>query len=518
VIRRVALFALGLLVASSCSWPWTSNVDQGSKIQELAIASDLPLSGALGVGVRPLRDAIALAIHDRGTVGGYRLTYLSFDDSLIGTFDDAKAEQNVKLMVGDSRVVALIGPFSSGAARIAIALGGQTNLAMISPSNTADCLTSDSNPCVNHPTPNNYFRIGATDSAQANATARFAAQTLNVTRFAVLDDGSEYGTNLADAFASTLVAIGGSVALRRSFSATAGDYTGLLHDALVAKAEAVYVGGPAPAGVCRMRAAMASVFPANTYMLGGDGLAGPSCIFDAGVGANDHLLAMVSDSQPRTDSKVYTEFRAHNIAAVPYAFAAYDSAQIIINSIERAIKASGGRVPTRRAVLDSIAATRDFAGATGSYTFLPTGDATTPAASVYRVERGQWTFWQNAPSLPKTIAATPLDGGWEVNFTRAELLARTTDPGEDSPGNYGHLTLEFNGGDFRLTAPDGSVGAGTYVVTGNLITFYRTDAGGPGEIWTYTWSIHRNALTFAKGGPGLHPTPFIVKPWSRVST
>jgi hypothetical protein len=290
----------------------------------------------------------------------------------------------------------------------------------------------------------------------------------------------------------------------------------MLHQALVANAQAVYVGGPAATGACRMRADMASVFPTDTYMVGGDGLAGPSCITDAGAGANDHLLAVVSDSQPPSNSDVYKEFQAHGIPPVPYAFAAYDCAQIVIDAIRRAIQATAGKVPTRLDVLHAVANTRDFVGATGSFTFLPTGDATKPAVSVYRVENGRWTFWQNPPSLPKTDAVTALDGTWEVTITRAELLARTTDPGEDYPGNYGHLTLTFNRGEFRETFSDGSVASGTYVVSNNLVTFYRTDSGGLGEVWTLISSVRHGALTFVKGGPGAQPTPLTVKPWSRV--
>ena len=395
MIRRAIALALGLLLAAGCNLPWTSNTSQTPKGQEIAIASDMPLSGAAGFDARPLSDAIALAIHDHATVGGYRLTYLPFDDALIGQFNNDKAEQNVKLMISDSRVVALIGPFNSEIAQVEIPLGNKANLVMISPSNTADCLTFVKDPCVQETSPiNNYFRIPAQNSAQATAGARFARQKLGLKRFAVLDDNSGYGRDLADAFASGLIAIGGSVAMRRSFSTSSNDYTGLLHDAVVAKAEAVFVGGAGISGACRIRADMVDAFP-NAYMIGDDGLSGQSCVSDAGGGANDHLLMMVSDSQPANDSKVYKEFKAHNIPPVSYVFGAYDCAQIIIDAVERVIKSNGGRVPTRREVLDAVASTHDFVGTSGTFTFQPNGDASNPAVSVYRVEGGKWTFWRS---------------------------------------------------------------------------------------------------------------------------
>ena len=60
------------------------------------------------------------------------------------------------------------------------------------------------------------------------------------------------------------------------------------------------------------------------------------------------------------------------------------------------MQSNGGKPPTRREVLDAVAATRDFVGATGTFTFLPSGDAAHGAVSVYRLQNGAWTFWQSA--------------------------------------------------------------------------------------------------------------------------
>ena len=513
--RRAILVLLVTLAVTSCSAPWPSSTSAGPSAQQITIASTLPLADP--IDGRPLSDAIALAIHDQGAVQGYRLSYRSLDDSLNGTFSSDKAEQNMLLAVRDPSVLAVVGPYSSNDAHFDIPVANPSHLVIVSPSNTSDCLTSYTAPCVDRSAPyvNNYFRIAAVNSAQAGAAARFASQLLQLKRFAVLDDGSDSSKYFSDRFVGTFVAMGGTVAFRASYSPTASDYTELLHDAVLAGAEAVYV-GPGSADGCRLRAEMASVFPEGSYMLGNDGFTGPSCVAEAGPAANDHLLAVVSDSQPPPDSAIYREFQKHGIPPVPYAFAAYDCTRIVIDAIGHAVQAAGGKVPTRRQVLDAVAATQDFVGATGSYTFAPSGDAELPAASVYRVENGKWTFWQNAPSLPRSTAATPLDGKWEVTFTRSELLAHTSDPGEDNAGNYGQLTLSFQQGLFQMTFGDGSVATGTYVVDGNTIMFFRTDSDGPGEVWTFGWSVSGSRLTFVKAGTREHPTPLIVKSWSRV--
>jgi ABC-type branched-subunit amino acid transport system substrate-binding protein len=58
--------------------------------------------------------------------------------------------------------------------------------------------------------------------------------------------------------------------------------------------------------------------------------------------------------------------------------------------------ANGGKLPNRREVLDAVAATRGFVGATGTFTFLPSGDPMNPGFSVYRIQNGNWSYWENA--------------------------------------------------------------------------------------------------------------------------
>jgi branched-chain amino acid transport system substrate-binding protein len=394
-VRRTAL-AVGLIAsfAVSCNSTPPSSQNGGSAI---VIASDLPTAGLIDADVVPLREAIALAIKDRGSLDGYPLVYEPFDDALVGSWNPIKGEQNARIMVGQAPILAVIGPYNSQVALFDIPVTNEAGLVMISPSNTLDCLTSVAAPCVERSsTVNNYFRVAATDSAEASAAALFAIGKLKVKNFAVLTDGSGIGTPLADAFAGELSAAGGVAVFRATYTASLNDYTPLLRQARAAGADGVFVGGLDFTGACRIRAAMSGVFPADAYMLASDYITDPSCAPDAGTGANDHLLAMVAVAQPASTSKVFQEFRAHGIQPTTYAFAAYDCAQILIDAIRRAMDANGGKLPNRREVLDAVAATRGFVGATGTFTFLPSGDPMNPGFSVYRIQNGNWSYWENA--------------------------------------------------------------------------------------------------------------------------
>lgn len=385
-----AMTMLGLI--ASCT---TSSVPGQTQSPAIVIASDLPISGPNNLDVTPLRDAIQLAVNDHGPMHGFRLVYEPLDTSLAGFFNLFKGEQNAKIMARQPQVVGVVGPYNSTVARLEIPITNQAGLVMISPTNTADCLTS-SPPCVQRPLGvNTYFRVAATDSAQASTAATFAVEKLKLTQFAVLSDGTS-GESLADAFTTKLQAAGGRVVFRQTYSTNASDYTALVSDARARGAEAVFVSSTFINRACSIRAAMSGIFPPDAYLISGDAIVDSICLSDAADTANEHLLAMVSSSQPPPNSKVFQEFRAHGIRPTTYVFGAYDCAEILISAIDRAMQGNGGKVPSRQEVLNAIASARDFIGASGTFTFLPSGDPTQPALSVYRVQNGHWTFWQNA--------------------------------------------------------------------------------------------------------------------------
>jgi len=143
----------------------------------------------------------------------------------------------------------------------------------------------------------------------------------------------------------------------------------------------------------------------------------------------------------------------------------------------------------------------------------------------------------SAASVGGTAAsAAALQGTWQVTYTEQELIAAGADPSELPPaaeGNFGRFTLRLSqgrwwwrniGGD-PAAPPNMTYANGTYVVTGQQITFHRHDRAYPGsdtEVWgPYTWSVYRDTLTFKKDGwtGGIQgPTGLVVKPWRATGT
>ncbi len=382
-----------MAVTLSC----TNSASSEQSPAQILIAGEFPILRSGGVGANDASRAVAIALGDHPSVGGYRLAYEPLDDSLAGRQDPDKALQNAKIMVREPRILAVVGPWNSFNAMAVVPITGQANLAMLSPSTTADCLTARPRACLAGAefTASNYFRIAAPDSVGARAEADIAVTKLGLMKFAVITDGIPYGIGIGDAFAGEVASHGGQIVARLTYAPTDQSYDPVLRKARAAGAEAVFVGGIDGDGACRVRAAMGGVFPPNTYFFSGDGIVSRDCVADAGAAANDHLVGAVSARQPATVPEALRSL-PHASSDDAYVFAAYDCAEILEAAIDHAIKQNGGKIPTREQVLAAVSATQDFRGLTGTYSFNANGDATNPAVSLYYVRNGTWTFWQNA--------------------------------------------------------------------------------------------------------------------------
>lgn len=204
-----------------------------------------------------------------------------------------------------------------------------------------------------------------------------------------------FATLMSKAFSDEVAAVGGKVVYSANFFPLDPSFAPLLRDAYAAGAQAVYVSaGFHPA--CGIRKDMRGIFPADGYFISGDRLSDDGCIKDAGlVGkTDDHFITTIATGEP---TMIPTQLRglAKGKGYPIYTFAAYDCTLILIDAIGRAIRANGGRVPSREEVLAAVASTKNFKGITGTYSFDAHGDVTDPGVSFYTVKQGNWAFWRN---------------------------------------------------------------------------------------------------------------------------
>jgi TRAP-type C4-dicarboxylate transport system substrate-binding protein len=183
--------------------------------------------------------------------------------------------------------------------------------------------------------------------------------------------------------------------------------------------------------------------------------------------------------------------------------------RVAVRPVYRALEAN----PTTRGFLNAITTMRQAMG--GSPDSLT-------CASVRNIGQG-------------STSASPLEGTWQVTYTKRELLAAGANPtqiylSEETWGHFslklssGHWWLRLTGGD-RAVPPNYRLAYGTYVVAGNKGLFDRRDhdyLGSGTEVWgPYIWSVYRGTLTFKRDGwtgSTQGPAGLVVKPWRKNGT
>jgi branched-chain amino acid transport system substrate-binding protein len=185
---------------------------QTPKEVKIGIGGPLTTTSA-GFGVE-MRQAVDLAIDERNGAGGLdgtKVTGVALDDKA----DAAAGKAVAKTFCDDPAVLGVVGHVNSG---VAIATGqvyADCGLAVITP--------MASNPKVTESGFATIFRLTNRDDRKGPGLARYLMQKLGKKRALVIDDGTPYGTGLADQFVAGF-GTGGSVVDRKSVKVGEQDF------------------------------------------------------------------------------------------------------------------------------------------------------------------------------------------------------------------------------------------------------------------------------------------------------
>lgn len=179
----------------------------------LKIVSSLPMTGSSLGQTQTIINGIKQVLEESKNVacdGKIKLVYEPLDDATAsaGKWDPAQVTSNANKSVADKSVVAFIGHFNSGAAKLSIPILNQANLAMVSPANTYPGLTKPGKgeakePDVYYPNgKRNYARVVPADDLQGVVGAKWA-KSLGAKKVYILDDQELYGKGLAAIFEAT---------------------------------------------------------------------------------------------------------------------------------------------------------------------------------------------------------------------------------------------------------------------------------------------------------------------------
>ena len=386
-LLRWLLLLLPLLLSGACapqdlvvSPLGTVVVGPGEAIQ---IRSLEALTGVGDLGI-PRQRAVAMALADYGPIKGYEVSMGAGVDTLCTAEGGLGAAETV---VGDGRVVGVIGTTCSVAAAVASPILSEAGLVMISASNTAPSLTSDLRGKAGAHYRPGYYRTAGNDLYMGQAVADFVYNELGLRRMAAIHDGDPYTSGLTGAFAAAFEALGGAVTgvaqIGRGDTDMIPALTGIAADGPEGLFFPVF---PDESGHIARQVGQVDGLEGVT-LIGSDSLllGAPEAVGVYIAGPDLRFGNNINEATGKSHEQLIADYQARHQGAptTPYLAHAYDAATLLLGAIEEAAVVAGGRLYIDRARLrEALTNTTGFQGITGVLSCDGFGDCGSGRASI----------------------------------------------------------------------------------------------------------------------------------------
>jgi len=396
------LAAIAMLAFAACSGGGGGGASKG----EIEIWSSLPRQGSSKAQTDTIVNAINMAIEEKGgSAGGYKIKYVDKDDSTAaaGKWDEATEIKNANDAVANDKLVAYIGTFNSGAAKLSIPILCGKGIVMVSPANTYPGLTKAGKGEADEPDKyypggcaRNYHRVVAADDLQGLAGAKWAAK-LGAKNVYVLDDTELYGKGIADVFNKEAPGAGLTVLGRDGIDGKATDYKALAEKIKATNPDLVYYGGITQNNAGQLWRDLRDAMP-DVKLMGPDGILEQEWIDAAGEAAEGTYITfggLPADQLTGKGADFVKNYTAKYPNNPPEAYTAYgyEAAGVILAAIEKAAATNpADTLALRAAVLKAVHETKDYQGALGTWSFNEEGDTTLTAMSGNIVKDGKFAF------------------------------------------------------------------------------------------------------------------------------
>ena len=379
----------------------------------LKIVSDLPMTGASLTQTQTIVNAEQLRLseaNNKACGGKYTLAYEVDDDATAatGAWDGATETQNATKAAADKSVIAYLGTFNSGAAKLSIPITNQANvLLMFSPANTypglthtAAGITAPNEPNVYYPTgQRNYARVAATDDLQGPVDVNFLL-SLNIKSLYVLNDTQAYGLGIGTSVAQAAKAAGINVIANEGYDPKASNYQALMTKISTSNngnpPDAIFLGAVVDSNTAQIMKDKVSIMGDNTKVkfMGPDGIYTQAFIDGSGAtvaeGAYASTPGVAKKDLNAMGQKFYTDYAAkYGPTNEPYAVYGYDLMNGLLAAIEN-VCAAGGDPSDRPTVTKAVFALKDFQGALGTWSIDQNGDISLPYFLIGQAQSGKF--------------------------------------------------------------------------------------------------------------------------------
>ncbi len=375
--------------ADSCT-----NPEYGGDGQpEALIVSDLPMQGDSAERSSQQVDAIRLALDDAGwKAGDTPVAFQACDDSIAktGLWDEATCKSNASAYAANKDVLGVIGTYNSGCAALEIPILGKASVAMVSPGNTAVCLTESSPICEDgqpdslYPNGRNYARVIPNDAFQGAGLATFAKQQGVSKPFIAYAADDPTSTGQAENFRGAAESLGMKPSGFETWDPKAKSYSDLFGKAKKAGADGVVLAGLTEQNAAQVIKDKVAVLGDNASvpLIGFDGLAQQSTIDTGGAAAKDMyagLPGLGADELPQTGKDFVSKLKPMLDGKPVEQFAPYagQAADVLLDAID-------GAGTDRAAVADALFGMKVSDGIVGSFTIEASGDPSSGPITVLK--------------------------------------------------------------------------------------------------------------------------------------
>ncbi|HEV2841821.1 MAG TPA: ABC transporter substrate-binding protein [Chthoniobacterales bacterium] len=349
--RLGSLALCGALALAGCHR--TKDADNPAGSDTIKIGEFACLTGQTASFGTASHQGAQMVIDDANAAGGIlgkKIELITEDDQS----RPGEAATAVRKLISRDHVVALIGEMVSSRSLEAGPIAQQNKIPMVSGS---------SNPNVTK-IGNYVFRVCFVDSFQGNAMAKFALDSLKMTRVALLTDvRQDYSVSLAQFFKEYFTKNGGTVVAEQSYSSGDQDFRAQLRSIKAANPEAIFV--PGYYNEVGLIALQARELGITVPLLGGDGWDSPALTQIGGDALEGNFFAnhFSAEDQSPVIQDFIRKFKARfNRDPDGMAALGYDAASVLLDAMTRARSSEPARVR------DALAVTRDFQGVTGKIT------------------------------------------------------------------------------------------------------------------------------------------------------
>ncbi len=341
--------------------------DDGNTIK---VGASFELTGNVANYGIAANEGFKLAIEEvnkAGGINGKQITVVESDTKS----EPGEAGNSVTKLITQDKVVAVVGPATSGAVAAGTPISTANKVPQIAPCATAPGITVENGKVKQF-----VFRACFIDPFQGQIMGVYAADKLNLKNVAIFyDSASDYSKGLAETFQGTFEGKGGKITAKEAFLGKDQDFKAALTKLKASNPDAIYIPGYYEEVSKIIK--QAREIGINVPLLGSDGWESPKLVEIAGKDALKDTYYISAFSAQDTDPSVQNfikSFKAkYNKEPDIFGMEGYNAGLILADALKRAGTTDGTKVAK------AIEETKDLPIASGKLSFDANHNPVMPA-------------------------------------------------------------------------------------------------------------------------------------------